>query len=117
MAETFGAYLKQERELRSISLAELSEQTHVKLEYLEAIESNHFERLPGLTFAKGFLQAYAKYIGLEPDDVLLRFEDTLKQLSGAGKFRTDRENPGLFWMVSFSILFVIATVILLWFRK
>ena len=117
MAETFGAYLKQERELRNISMEELAEQTHIKIEYLQAMESNHFERLPGMTFAKGFLQAYAKYIGLEPDDVLLRFEDTLKQLSGEAKFRPDGQSPQRFWLVSFAILLVIATVIILWFRK
>lgn len=117
MADTFGAFLKQERELRKISLGELCEHTHIKMEYLEAMESNHFERLPGLTFAKGFIQAYAKYIGLEPDETLLRFEDTLKQLSGEGRLKTRVDETGRFWLISFAVLIVIATVVLMWFRN
>ncbi|MDX1386508.1 MAG: helix-turn-helix domain-containing protein [bacterium] len=117
MAETFGSYLKQERELRNITLEELSEQTHIKMDYLEAMEGDHFEKLPGLTFAKGYITSYAKYIGLLPEEALLQFEDYLSHLSGEGRNRLDRNNPRMFWLVAFLFLVVVATVVILWFRK
>ena len=80
MSEPLGAYLKRERELRRISLSELSEQTRIKSEYLEAIEADRFEKIPGMTFARGYLKAYASYVGLNPEEVLLRFEGLLKKL-------------------------------------
>lgn len=117
MAETFGSFLKQERELRNIPLEEVSEQTHIKLSYLEAMESNHFEKLPGLTFAKGYLRAYAGYIGLIPEEVLLQFEDYLRKLAGENRVRGNEVNPRQFWLVAFFILVLVATVVIIWFRR
>lgn len=117
MAETFGAYLKKERELRKVSLEEVSEETHVKLEYLRAMEGDRFDKLPGMTFIRGYLRAYADYVGLMPDEVLLRFEDYLKMLSGQGRSGGGQTNPRQFWLITFMILVVVATVLLTWFRK
>ena len=61
----FGETLKRERELRKISLREVSEATKIGLRYLEALEGNHFDQLPGGVFNKGFIRAYAKFIGLD----------------------------------------------------
>ena len=117
MAESFGTYLKKERELRNIDLEEVFEQTHIKMEYLEAMESDHFERLPGLTFVRGYLKAYAGYIGLSVEEVLLRFEAYLKMLSGKDHGTGEQTSPRLFWLMTFMVLVVVATVLLTWFRK
>lgn len=117
MSESFGAYLRKERELRSISLEELAEQTHIKMDYLDAIESDHFERLPGMTFIRGYLKAYAGYVGLLPEEILLHFEDYLKRLAGKHHVSKEKANPRLFWLITFMVLVVVATVLLTWFRK
>lgn len=117
MAESFGSYLKQERELRKISLQEVSEETHIKLDYLEAMETEHFEKLPGLTFARGYLRAYAAYVGLIPEEVLLHFEEYIRKLSGGKSPRQHNTNPRLFWLVTFLILVMTSSIILIWFRK
>ena len=52
MTESIGSYLRRERELRKISLEEVAEQTRIKIEHLHAIESEHFEKIPGMTFAR-----------------------------------------------------------------
>jgi len=117
MADTFGTFLKQERELRNIPLEEVSEQTHIKFDYLEAMETNHFEKLPGLTFARGYIRAYAGYIGLIPEEVLLRFEDYLKNLAGENRPKPAESNPRQFWLVAFLILVLVATIVIIWFRK
>jgi len=62
---SFGETLKRERELREISLRQISEATKINIRYLEALEGNRFECLPGGLFNKGFIRAYAKYIGID----------------------------------------------------
>jgi len=62
---TFGETLKRERELREISLREISDATKINVRYLEALEQNRFDALPGGLFNKGFIRAYATYIGVD----------------------------------------------------
>jgi len=73
-SESFGASLKRARELRGISLQEVAEATRIHPKYIDAIEREHFEQLPGLTFLKGYVRAYADYVGLSTDEVLLQLE-------------------------------------------
>jgi cytoskeleton protein RodZ len=67
---SFGEELKRERELREITLREISEATKINLRYLDALERNDFERLPGGVFNKGFVRAYAEYIGVDPETMV-----------------------------------------------
>jgi len=80
--ETVGQYLKRERELRNISLNEISTATRIRENLLAAIEEDRHDLLPAPVFVKGFLVAYGKHIGLDPDDVVLRYESDLKELLG-----------------------------------
>ncbi len=74
-AERLGEYLKRERELRGISLEEVSEGTKISKRLLVYMESGRWEELPGEVFAKGFLKSYAEFIGIAPEEILLRFEE------------------------------------------
>lgn len=67
---SFGEELKRERELRKISLREVSESTKISLRYLEALERNDFRSLPGGVFNRGFVRAYSQYIGIDPDTMV-----------------------------------------------
>ncbi|HEV8238254.1 MAG TPA: RodZ domain-containing protein [Thermoanaerobaculia bacterium] len=67
---SFGSWLRQQREIRNITLREISDNTKIGLRYLEALEEDRFEVLPAPIFAKGFLREYAKYVGLDPDEVV-----------------------------------------------
>ncbi len=60
-----GETLRKARELREIDLREISDATKISIRFLEAIEENRFEMLPGGVFNKGFIRAYANYIGLD----------------------------------------------------
>lgn len=64
---TFGENLRRERELRGITLPELSNATKISLRYLRALESNQFQRLPGGIFNRGFVRAVARYLRLDED--------------------------------------------------
>ena len=67
---SFGEELKRERELRRISLREVSEATKINIRYLEALENNEFRHLPGGVFNKGFVRAYSEFIGVDPEAML-----------------------------------------------
>lgn len=83
---TFGEELKRERELRGIGLREVAEATKVNIRYLEAMERDDFEHLPGGVFNRGFVRAYAQFIGVDPDAMVnayLMEEQTQKGHGGS----------------------------------
>jgi len=67
---SFGEILKRERELRAITLREISAATKISIRHLEALENNRFESLPGGLFNKGFIRAYASYVGIDGDEMV-----------------------------------------------
>jgi cytoskeleton protein RodZ len=69
-----GAYLRQERERKNISLDDVAKVTRISLQYLEALERDEFQTLPASVFARGFLRTYAAHIGLDPEEVLDLYE-------------------------------------------
>ncbi len=72
--ESVGDYLRRERESRRVSLEEISQNTRISRPYLEALERNDFRFFSRREYLLGFLRGYARYIGLDPSDVLKRYE-------------------------------------------
>ncbi len=70
---SFGEELKRERELRDISLKEIAEATKISIRFLEALEQNHFDILPGGIFNRGFIRAYARFIGIDGEEMVNAF--------------------------------------------
>jgi len=68
-----GLALKEEREKRNISLEEIASTTKIVPRYLEALENDRFDIMPGGFFIKGIIRTYARAIGLDPDEVLARY--------------------------------------------
>ena len=66
----FGGWLRRQRELRQVSLREIADVTKISIRYLEALEEDRFDVLPAPVFAKGFLREYARYVGLDADEVV-----------------------------------------------
>jgi len=70
---SFGETLRQERELRGISLREIADATNISKRFIEAIESDRLEILPGGVFRRAFVRQYASYLGLDADRVVEDF--------------------------------------------
>ena len=70
---SFGESMKRERELRQITLREISEATKINLRYLDALERNDFRHLPGGVFNKGFVRAFAQYIGIDAESMVTAY--------------------------------------------
>jgi cytoskeletal protein RodZ len=77
MQEEFGAYLKAQRELRGVSLKEISSETKIPLRHLDALEGNEQDELPDEVFVKGYIKAYADSIGADVDEILTAYDETV----------------------------------------
>ena len=67
---TLGEELRQKREQRGVTLAEISEATRIGTRFLKAIETDSFSILPGGIFTRSFIRAYAKYVGMNEDEAI-----------------------------------------------
>jgi cytoskeleton protein RodZ len=67
---SFGERLRREREMRGVSLDDIAACTKIGTRLLRALEEEHFQLLPGGIFNKGFVRAYAKYLGLNEDEAV-----------------------------------------------
>jgi cytoskeleton protein RodZ len=70
----FGENLRREREMRGVSLEEISSATKISLRFLEAIEREDFSKLPGGIFSRSFIRTYARYLGLDEERVVAEFQ-------------------------------------------
>lgn len=69
----FGEHLKREREMRGVSLEEISNATRIATRFLVAIENEQWDRLPGGVFNRGFVRAVARYLGLDEESILAEY--------------------------------------------
>ena len=69
-AGSFGERLRREREMRGVSLDDIAAATKIGTRLLRALEEEHFELLPGGIFNKGFVRAYAKYLGMNEEEAV-----------------------------------------------
>ena len=70
---SFGEQLRQARESQNITLQEIAANTKISARALQALESEQFDRLPGGIFNKGFVRAYARYVGLDEEKMLASY--------------------------------------------
>lgn len=66
---SFGSRLREERERQGLSLEEISTQTKIRQSYLEAIEKDSLETMPGGFFSRSFVRQYAHALGLRAEEV------------------------------------------------
>jgi len=68
-----GNTLSRARRARAITLEDVERDTHVSRRYLQALENEDFAIFPAPVYARGFLRTYARYLGLNPDELLRVF--------------------------------------------
>lgn len=69
-----GEFLQERREDLGLDLDEIGAMLRIKPAYLAALEQGRSHDLPGPTYAIGFIRAYAHFLGLDADQVLVRFK-------------------------------------------
>lgn len=70
----FGERLKRERDLREVSMDELSKSTRISSRFLQALENEDWGKLPGGVFGHGFVRSIARYLGLDEEALLSEYD-------------------------------------------
>lgn len=109
---TFGENLRRERELRGISLHEVADATKISVRFLQAIEQDRPEVLPGGIFQRAFLKQYAKFLGLDADRLVADFLYAYPQL-GSEKPRVKAEERSAPSAAPWLVLAAVTAVVVL----
>lgn len=72
-----GNTLKQARLLKGYTLADAEEATKIRARYLEALENEEFNVLPGRVYVIAFLRNYARYLGLNDDELVQQYKQMI----------------------------------------
>jgi transcriptional regulator with XRE-family HTH domain len=70
---SFGDELRREREIRGISLKEIADATKISKRFLDALERNDHRTLPAPVFTRGFVREYSRYVGLNAEEMVNRY--------------------------------------------
>lgn len=76
--EEIGRSLLEARERLSLTLDEAERATRIRASHLQALERGDFDALPSPVQARGFLNNYADFLGLDADAILLQYAETLQ---------------------------------------
>jgi cytoskeleton protein RodZ len=82
-----GKALKEAREMQNISLEQVEEETKIRRKYLQALENEQYDILPGQVYAKAFLKSYAKFLNLNVEEVMAAYAQV-----GLEEIPTEQEN-------------------------
>lgn len=73
-----GKQLKSQREVLGLTLDDVEQHTHLRIRYLNALESGEIDELPSSVQGRGMLKNYAAFLGLDADQLLLEFAEGLQ---------------------------------------
>ncbi|MGH2459210.1 MAG: helix-turn-helix domain-containing protein [Chloroflexota bacterium] len=78
-----GDRLRRERTRRRLTIAQVAQATKIRERYLVAIEADDLEELPNPVFAVGFIQIYARFLGLSPEPFVRAYKERIGDLSAS----------------------------------
>ena len=65
-----GNTLREARVRRNLTLQQVEEDTKIRVRYVQAMENEDFDVMPGATYVRGFLRTYSEYLSLDPDVIV-----------------------------------------------
>jgi cytoskeleton protein RodZ len=90
-----GATLREARERRQLTWEQVEADTKIRAKYLRALEEEQFDSLPSGTYVRGFLRAYASYLGLDGRLFVDEYASRFGTRHDDELFRRRRERPML----------------------
>jgi cytoskeleton protein RodZ len=110
--ESFGELLKRERELREVTLNEVTVATRIPPRFLEAFEREDWEKLPGGVFNRGFVRAIARYLGLDEENLLSEYDLAYGEQHGATPVPAENPIPAPpKWAVAAATIIILLLVV------
>jgi transcriptional regulator with XRE-family HTH domain len=93
MTEPLGTRLQRRRSERGLSLEQAAAGSRIRRGHLAALEASEFERLPGAAYVRGYLRAYAVFLGLDPAPLLSAYDEEAPKPAAAPIRPLDRLLP------------------------
>ncbi|TKJ30683.1 MAG: hypothetical protein CEE40_04105 [Chloroflexi bacterium B3_Chlor] len=88
-----GRLLREAREKKGLSTAEVEEETRIRQPQIEALEEENYEELPAGIYRKGLLRNYAQYLGLDLSGVMTLYGGEEEQVGPATPVAEGFEPP------------------------
>ncbi len=110
MATSLGRLLLEKRESRYLSLPEAEMATHIKADYLRALEEERFGDLPGPVYVEIYLREYGRYLDLDTAQLLKMYA---RQMRWPRLRKQLRERWEQFWRRRFILPIVLTALVLL----
>jgi cytoskeleton protein RodZ len=115
---SLGQQLKQSREEKGISLQEIAESTHISIRFLQAIENDAYDVLPGGVFNRAFVRKFARRVGFDEEQAVNLYQEQWQEQGGEpergyqlGVDEPDfRQSSGNGLLLSFVALIVIGSL-------
>lgn len=77
--DEFGHILREARENKGLTLTDVQGKTRINARFLAALEQGDYDKLPTPVHVRGFLRNYARFLGLDPQPLVERYEWVLEQ--------------------------------------
>ena len=120
---SIGNILRTERETQGRTLTEVSKAVYIKTKYLSALEEENFAAIPGEVYVKGFIRAYASYLGVDGEELVAQYDgpsesillqkETPTAVTEGGKGRRRRRRKTVSWPEITIIVGVILFILLI----
>ena len=120
---SIGNILRTERETQGRTLTEVSKAVYIKTKYLSALEEENFAAIPGEVYVKGFIRAYASYLGVDGEELVAQYDgpsesillqkETTTAVTEGGKGRRRRRRKVVSWPEITIIIGVILFILLI----
>lgn len=120
---SIGNILRTERETQGRTLTEVSKAVYIKTKYLSALEEENFAAIPGEVYVKGFIRAYASYLGMDGEELVAQYDgpsesillqkETHTAVTEGGKGRRRRRRKVVSWPEITIIIGVILFILLI----
>ncbi len=91
--DELGHILREARETKGLTLEEAQEKTRINSKYLDALENSEYDKLPTPVHVRGFLRNYARFLGLDPQPLLERYELNISQQSNSRSQQPQETDP------------------------
>jgi cytoskeletal protein RodZ len=108
----FGELLKREREMREVSMEELTKATRISTRFLLALENEEWEKLPGGVFGRGFVRTIARYLGLDEESLLGEYDMARGSQATADPAKPEQRIPSPPKWLPVAVVFVILLMLI-----
>lgn len=117
-----GTMLREAREAANLTHAAVGEALHLTGHYIRSLESDEYNKLPGLIFVKGYIKSYARFMKLDVDLLLDLYEQrvqamplVVKNQTLAGNYTRKRNDQAIGWAIAATLVILLGLGIGWWF--